>query len=208
MKINNLIKLIKKYDKYRIRNWYYYLGFIILGKTIPSGWKGIVLWTLASAAIVLAFIFSLNDSADGQNSKKIFIFPLVLLPFVFYFVYLFQRIILLCVLVLQIIYSLKPLRLKRIPILGTLCCTLTFPQFFLLGYLEEAKFDLHALSIFLLLVLLSGFLQIIHEVNHSKKDNAESIKTSAVFFGKKAMERFCIVLLMLSLVLTYFLYLK
>ncbi|MBL7196694.1 MAG: UbiA prenyltransferase family protein [Candidatus Omnitrophica bacterium] len=206
MKIGNLIILVKKYDKYRTRNWFYYLGFIILGKTISSASSAVSLWTLASAAVVLAFIFSLNDFADGHNDKVIFIFPLVLMLFLLYFIRPFQRVALLSVLVFQIIYSLKPIRLKRIPILGTLCCTLAFPQFFILGYLEEAKFDSRCLGIFTLLIILSCLLQIIHEVNHIDQDNTGGIKTSAVFFGKKTMEHFCIALLISILALTYFLY--
>jgi 4-hydroxybenzoate polyprenyltransferase len=203
-----LIQLLKRWDIYRVRNWFYYLGFVILGTTISSGIE-VINWQVLSVSVLsLAFIFSINDYTDKVTGRKYFVYPLIFLFIGLFFIDFMQKLILIFAITLQLIYSLKPLRLKNTPILGTLCCAFTFPQFFLVGYLEESKFDLRGLSIFLLLVLLSGLLQIIHEVNHMEKDNAEDIKTSAVFFGKKAMEHFCIALLILALVLTYFIYFR
>jgi 4-hydroxybenzoate polyprenyltransferase len=83
---------------------------------------------------------------------------------------------------------------------------LAFPQIFLVGYFEIGNFDLKAFLIFLLLVLLSGIIQLIHEIGDIKEDALAGVITSAVFYGKKIINHICMILDILSIGISISLY--
>ncbi|MDP8253757.1 MAG: UbiA family prenyltransferase [Candidatus Kaelpia aquatica] len=198
-RIFSINRKIDKIDVYRIHDWLYHLGFIILGTLIADKTAGIGVFTLLICSFALAFIYALNDFTDHEKKSILFIYPLVLLIICGHLISSKQWVPLALFLALQIIYSVKPFRFKKIPIIGTLCCMLAFPQIFLIGYFEVDNFDLRSFSIFLLLTLLLGIMQLVHEVRDIDEDVSAGINTSAVFYGKKIINYVCMIFSILGI---------
>lgn len=197
---------VDKLDIYRIHDWWYYLGFVILGSLLGKDIQPIQLSTLLVSSFALSFIYALNDFADQERKKKFFVFPLLLLIGTIGFLNLRQIIALSLFLIFQIIYSVNPFRLKRFPLVGTFCCSLGFPQFFVVGYLEGNKLDLEGFLLFLFLVILSTVIQLIHEVTDFKKDALQGLKTTAVYYGQEKIKNICLVFICLGFLISIILY--
>jgi len=193
-------------DVYRIHDWVYYLGFVVLGSLMSNKAAGIPWAVLLVCALALAFIYALNDFTDHRRKNLFFILPLLLLTVCKDCISLKQSIPLIIFLALQILYSVKPFRLKKFPVIGTLCCIFAFPQFFLIGYFDTAVFDLRAFWTVSLLFLLSGVIQLIHEIDDMEEDAFAGIRTSAVFYGRKVIGRVCMVLLLLGIGASFCIY--
>lgn len=200
-------KNIDRIDVYRLHDWFYYLGFFILGDLIRNNNMQSIRWSpLLICSLALSFIYALNDYTDREKKHPFFIYPLLLMVLCRKLITLKQWIPLGIFLALQIVYSVKPLRFKKIPVVGTLCCMLGFPQIFLMGCLDGGSLDIRIFLIFLLLVLLSGVIQLIHEIDDVEEDALMGIRTSAVFYGKKIINYACIILLIFSIVVSFDIY--
>ena len=194
--------VINNYDIYRIRNWYYYLGFPVLGYTISGCTQfkiSIFLTLIIGTSFALAFVYSLNDFADNDTKKKYFIAPSFFLVLCLFWFRPIGIIALLFFILLHSCYSLSPFRFKQYPIIGTLCNAIAFPQLFLLGYLNDFYIDIKGIFILVFLFLSSIVIELIHEVNHFEQDKVKSDITTAVLFGRKKILTICSLLLICTI---------
>jgi 4-hydroxybenzoate polyprenyltransferase len=205
---NNTLNVIQKYDIYRIRNWFYYLGFPIIGILLQDSYKSVFINpAVIITSFVLAFIYSLNDYVDGDSNKKYFLTPLLLFFLCIIFLKTGAILALFLFMFFHIIYSLKPLRFKRFPVIGTLCNALAFPQLFLAGYFDKSYvFDSKSSLIFLFLFLLSYVVEILHEISHRVEDIDRNFNTTAVVLKDYQLKLICTFMLIGSVVISYLLY--
>lgn len=206
MVIKKYFEKLMYYDIFRIRHWYYYVGFPILGRVIKDPSKEVFIYEAIISIFILAFIYSFNDYVDRDEERKYFLIPLIFLSPSLFLMKQIQLFFVFSIVILQTIYSSEPFRLKRFPVVGTLCCALTFPQLFLLGYTYNGKLDWMGIGIFLLLVILVGIAQLFHEINDISEDKYENIKTTAVILGKKKSEKLCLGLIFLSITFSILLF--
>jgi 4-hydroxybenzoate polyprenyltransferase len=191
---------------YRIKDWYYYLGFILIGVLLNSSFNSKVIILLLSGSFLLAYAFSFNDFCDGKEKKRYFLLPLVLLVPLILFLNFFQILIILVFLLIVTVYSMDPIRLKTREFTGTLCNGFGFTILFLLGYFHIPILDFLAIPFFFLLFLFEMIAQLIHEMVHLKQDRKKNIITTAVLYGEAFIRRLSISFLFLSLILSIFMY--
>ena len=196
LNLERLSIIVSKLDIYRFRNWYYYVGFYILGRFV-NGIRNFEWPVILAILVSLAFSFSLNDYVD-KGTRKFFVYPLLLIPVIYLFLKPYQLTLFILFILLSVLYSWKP-RLKGVPILGSLCCTLAFPLFFLLGYQNGFSLEIKGILYYIFLCFFSALLQLIHEVNHLKMDKIENIRTTAVALGKRRVEMICLFICLLSI---------
>jgi 4-hydroxybenzoate polyprenyltransferase len=201
------MKIVKKAIKiYRVKNWYYQLGIVILGFVLVAQPNFELIKILFLGSLLLAFAYSYNDYCECVQKKRYFILPLLLsiitLPLFNYMQILFAVI----ALMISIAYSIRPIALRERPFLGSIANAVGVPILFLLGYLHTAFLNLTAALFVSLLFCFVMIGQLLHEVTHIKDDKKKKIKTTAVFFGKERIKYFCYQFLFLSLAVTYLLF--
>jgi len=195
---------MKFIEIYRVKNWYYYLGFVLMGFLSVSSFNLELLMLLFLGSFLLAYSFSLNDFCD-EGKKAYFIFPLIL-SILFLPLLNFSQIFLsVFFLFIVTIYSAKPVRLKAKPFFSSLCNGVGFSMLFLLGHSTKA-FDFVAFLLFLLFFSFNMVAQFIHEVVDLKDDKKNKIITTAVFLGQKSMKKLCCFFLLLSFLVSLYLF--
>lgn len=188
---------------YRLFNWFYYLGFILIGFSIKSPLNIDIMKLLFFGAFLLSYAYSFNDYYDKHEKKKFFILPLIF-SFLFLSLFnIFQIIISLIFLIIVTFYSLHPFRWKAKPFISSLCNGIGFTLLFWLGY---STFDFIGLLFSLLLFSLEMVAQFIHEIVHMKEDIEDKIKTTAIFIGIKKIKSVCLLFLFISILLSLWLY--
>jgi 4-hydroxybenzoate polyprenyltransferase len=188
--LNDFIKI------YRINNWFYYLGFVLLGANFQRAFSFPIVELIIST-FSLAYIFSINDYFDKNLKQKYFILPLFFLIPLFPILNNLQKIILLIFSFLFTLYSTKPPRLKSIPIIGTLLNGIGFSLLFLFGYWYiPINFPL---LFFLLLIVLNCTAQLIHEIVDLKEDRKNKIRTTAILLGVRLTKIAIICLLLCNI---------
>lgn len=200
--------MFEKYDIFRIRHWIYHSGYPIIGYFYSNNIVKIkdlvlLLWV---TSLTLAFIYSFNDYTD-KRTKPYFLFPLLLLIICIFLIPLSCWGPLFLFILMQVAYTSFPFRLKRFPFIGTLCCSLAFPNLFLVGYFYgEIFYSTIMVKIFFFLSLLTIIAQLLHEVNHYQEDIEGMINTTAVYLGKRRVEIISLILLGGCYIFNFFLF--
>lgn len=196
----NIIKI------YRVLDWYYYLGFILIGFSLRSTLNlDIIIYILLGASL-LAYAYSLNDFYDKHEKKKFFVLPFILSFLLFPFFNVIQIIVSLIFLLIVTFYSVYPFRWKSKPTISSLCNGFGFTIIFLLGYFYKPTLYLDGVLFSLLFFSFNMIAQIIHEFVHIKEDKKNKIMTIAVFYGEKTGRYLCYLFLLLSLFIVYYLF--
>jgi 4-hydroxybenzoate polyprenyltransferase len=194
-------------DIYRFLDWYYYLGFLLLGLCLRAQLNITIFKYFLLSAFLLAYAFSFNDFCD-KRKKAYFILPLFLSILFFPLLNITQIILSSIFLLIVIFYSAKPLRLKAKPFFSSLCNGVGFSIIFLLGY-SVISFDVYGFIFSLFLFCFNMIAQLIHEVVDIDEDKKENITTTAVLCGERRIIRFCqFFLSMIFLIGAYLYYLK
>ncbi len=188
---------------YRVKDWYYYLGFILLGFSVKSNFLSIdIIRYIILGIFLLAYAFSLNDYYDKHEKKKFFIIPLI---FTFLILPLFnfsQIIVSLIFVTIVTLYSAYPFRLKAKPFICSFCNGFGFTLLFFLGYFYTSTLNLKGILFASLLFCFNMVAQFIHEVVDYKEDRKSKITTTAILCGIRKMKIICIFLLFLSIILS------
>ncbi len=195
-KLKKFFPQFKKMHIYRIKEWWYYIGFVLLG-FLAGGKDDIfhLFLTIVSVFFMGCFAFSLNEVFDRKLQDRAIIFPLI--PGIAIIISLFflnplQRIFLLLLLILATLYSLPLFYLKKKPFLGTLINAGGFPLLILMG---AEKLKEEALVLYFIFFFLSFLAQLIHEYSHQEKDRKEKILTTAIKIGEKGKKYLWLLLL-------------
>ena len=191
-------------EVYRVKHWYYYLGFILLGFSLVSPFNLGLLTLLFLGAFLLAYAYSFNDFCD-EGEKPYFIFPLALTILMLPFLNFSQLILTLFSLFIATAYSARPLRLKAKPFLSSLCNGIGFSILFLLGY-SVRTVDSTALLFFLLFFSFNMVAQFIHEVVDLKEDRRSKVITTAVLLGEKNIKKLSCLFLLFSFLISFYLF--
>jgi 4-hydroxybenzoate polyprenyltransferase len=194
----------KLVEVYRVKHWYYYLGFILLGFSLVSPFNLGLLTLLLLGAFLLAYAYSFNDFCD-EGKKPYFIFPLVLSILLLPLLNFSQFILTVSFLFIVTAYSARPLRLKAKPFLSSLCNGIGFSMLFLLGY-SVRTVDSITLLFFLLFFSFNMIAQFIHEVVDLREDRRNKIITTAVFLGEKNIKKLSCIFLLFSFFVSLYLY--
>lgn len=176
---------------YRFIEWYYYLGYVVLGFLLKSTLNMDIIKHILLGAFLLAYAFSFNDFNDKHEKKKFFILPLILSFLLLIFFNIFQIIISLSFLIIVTFYSSSTFRLKAKPFLSSLCNGFGFTIIFLLGHFYTMVFKIESIFFIILFFSLNMVAQFIHEAAHLKKDKKDKIITTALFYGEKNIKIFC-----------------
>lgn len=155
-------------------------------------------------SFLLAYSFSFNDFCD-EGKKAYFIFPLILSILFLPLLNFSQIFLTVFFLLIVTIYSAKQVRLKAKPFFSSLCNGVGFSILFLLGYSTKA-FDFVVFLLFLLFFSFNIVAQFIHEVVDLKYDKKNKIITTAVFLGQKSMKKLCYFFLLLSFLVSLYLF--
>jgi len=197
------------FKSYRIFDWYYYLGYILLGFLLKSSLNISIIKHFLLGAFLLAYAFSFNIFCDKNEKKKFFLLPLTLSFLMLPLFNLFQTIISLIFLIIVTFYSAYPFRWKVKPFLSSLCNGFGFTIIFLLGYFYIPNITIEGLLFSILIFCFNMVAQFIHEIVHEKVDKKNKIITTTVFYGERTVRYFCYLFLLLSLLITfYLLYMK
>jgi 4-hydroxybenzoate polyprenyltransferase len=192
------------FRSYRIKDWFHYLGFVLLG-IFFSERMHLPILPFLQASSILAYAFSLNEYFDKKLTIKFFLLPLLISMLLLLFSNHLQRIASLCFLIGFTIYSTPPLRLKRFPVITTLINSLSFSLLFLIGYWSFST-DL-PLNFFLLLTLLNLIAQLIHEIVHLEEDMRDKLCTTAALLGVDGVRIIIFISSFLAIALTYWMFL-
>jgi len=190
---------------FRIKNWFYYLGYFILGFTLfYKEFKFFNLFYFLSSffasAFALAYAYSFNTIIDKKLKSKCFIYPLIACLFLSFFLPLTSFVYLITFLVITSLYSLPKIRLKGIPFVSLLINAIGFNLIFMMGYFSYSFTDLFFLF-FILLFILNLIAQLIHEIHHFSQDKKQKIKNTAIFLGRKN----CYIMIKILLIFLIFL---
>ena len=171
---------------FRTKDWLHFLGFPLLGYFASSRGVAVDLVpVLASTALCLAYAYSLNDVMDRHLPRRRLAYPAATLPLLAVCAVLLtghRRWVLLAAVATWTLYSSPPVRLKSVPIIGTLTNGIGFPLFYLLGLRQlEGRALLFAGMLGCLLVAA----QLIHELCHLEQDRREGVRTTVVVFGSR-----------------------
>jgi 4-hydroxybenzoate polyprenyltransferase len=191
-------------EAYRINNWYYYLGFILIGFLMSSSFNLNLLINLFLGSFILAYAYSFNDFCD-KGRKAYFILPLILSIFILPFLNHIQILLTLIFLFIVTIYSSKTIRLKAKPFISSFCNGIGFTILFLLGYTVK-NFDLRGLIIFLLFFCFNMVAQFIHEMTDLKEDRKNGIISTAVFLGEGKIKKICYIFLWSTPLIGFYLF--
>lgn len=170
---------------YRVSDWYYYLGFIILGFTLNSLLNIDIIKHLLLGSFLLAYAYSLNDFSDKNEKKKFFIFPLILSILLLPFFNNFQILTSLIFLMIVTLYSVYPFRWKSKPFISSFCNGFGFTIIFLLGYFYISTLNLNGILLASLFFCFNMVAQFMHEIIHLDKDKKRNIITTAVFLNDR-----------------------
>ncbi|MCD6221165.1 UbiA family prenyltransferase [bacterium] len=196
---------------YRIQNWWYFLGLPILGALATNNILNPKILIIVSS--LLAFAYSWNDYFDYKKYQNGSIL-VPLLPFSVAILLTLllkenKRLISWAFLIIVTWYSMPPIRLKRYPLICTLCNAIGFSLLFLLGTTEITK---EVTTIYLYIFFLIIVAQLLHELAHIPEDKSQNIKTTANFYGEKKTHflifTFFILAIITSVFISYFIFIS
>lgn len=199
---------MKTFEAYRVFNWYYYLGFVLIGLSLRLMLDIDTIKHVLLGASLLAYAFSFNNYYDKHEKRKFFILPLILSFCLLPLFNFFQIIVSLIFLIIVTLYSAYPFRLKAKPFISSFCNGFGFTIIFLLGYFIIPNIELDGIIFFILLFSFNMIAQFIHEVVDLNEDKKDSNITTAVFLGKENIKKLCYLFLFSTILLvSYFFYL-
>ncbi|MEM2918480.1 MAG: UbiA family prenyltransferase [Candidatus Altiarchaeota archaeon] len=191
---------------YRFKNWYYYLGFILLGlilkKSIAIEIYEILKYALV-ACFLLAYAYSLNDYFDKKQNRKFFIAPLILVVLSFPFLNFYQLLISSFFLILVSLYSSKKFRLKAVPIISSLSNGFGFLSLFFIGYFHSEEISLLGILFAALLFFFEMVAQFVHEIVDFEEDKRSGIMTTAIFLGERKIRILSICFLITTIAVAF-----
>ena len=194
---------VKKLLKvYRVKNWYYQLGLILIGFLLVSDLNFDIIKIILLGFMLMAFAHSFNDYCEKKEKQKYFTIPLVISLFMLILFNYLQILFSITALIIATLYSLKPIALREKPFLVTITNAISVPILFLLGYLYIPTFGSIGLIIMLLLFCFVMIGQILHEATHIKHDKKCKVVSTAALLGKQNTKYFCYIFLILPLLLT------
>jgi 4-hydroxybenzoate polyprenyltransferase len=203
-----MLKSLKHLLKiYRIRNWYYQLGIVLIGFALVSKLNLEVIKIILLGFMLLAFAYSFNDYCEKKREKKYFAVPLIISVAMFPFFNYLQISFSILALLITTLYSLKPIALREKPFLVSFANAISVPILFLLGYFYVPILNSIAFvfaSVFFFFVLIG---QILHEATHIKEDKKDKIVTTAIFLGKEKVKYICYLSLLFSFLISLALFL-
>jgi 4-hydroxybenzoate polyprenyltransferase len=168
-------------DYFRIKDWFHYLGYVLLGSLLANSFN---IFNFFAAASILAYAYSLNDYYDKKLNKKYFIIPFFLYIAILPFLSIFSILISISFLILFTIYSWPKVWLEGKPILSTLTNSIGFTLIFILP-INSIKMILDYCPLVLLIFTLNTAAQLLHEIVDSKEDKKIKKITTTVRFGAK-----------------------
>jgi 4-hydroxybenzoate polyprenyltransferase len=194
---------------YRVNNWYYYLGFILIGFSLVSSINWNLILLLFWGAGILAYAYSLNDFCDFsfQSRKLYFLYPLILSFPILHFLTLTQVLLSFIFLLVVTTYSVPPLRFKSRPFISSFCNAFGFSILFLMGYSISFP-DMRALAFFVLFLFFNFVAQFIHEILHLKEDKKNGDITTAVFLGTRRVKKLIYICLVSSFFVNIYLFIE
>ena len=191
---------------YRIKGWWYYLGYPLLGFAFAGSFDGWFM-VLSVVSLSLAYAYSINEKYDKKKEGYGFLIPLVLSTLFLPFLNIFQLICFSLAVVISTIYSHRLFYLKSVPFLVTLLNGVFFSLFFSIGYLQVSAPDTIMYFIFLLIFLFNITAQIIHELTHMEEDTKDKIHTTATYFGERKTVFFLVTTVIISIFYSAFIFL-
>jgi 4-hydroxybenzoate polyprenyltransferase len=168
-------------DYFRIKDWFHYLGYVLLGSLLANSFN---IFNFFAAASILAYAYSLNDYYDKNLDKKYFVIPFFLYIIILPFLSIFSILISISFLILFTIYSWPKVWLEGKPILSTLSNSIGFTLIFVLP-INSIKILLGYCPLVLLIFTLNTAAQLLHEIVDSKEDKKIKKITTTVRFGVK-----------------------
>ncbi|HEX68320.1 MAG TPA: hypothetical protein ENG13_04575 [bacterium] len=186
---------------YRIKEWWYYLGFVLLGALAGKTSLKDFLISALSAFFIGCFSFSFNEFADKNLPFQFLKYPLITLGLALitlFFLPPLKKFLVTFLLILGFFYSFPLFPLKKIPFLGTLINGVGFPLLILLG--SGRKEVLYLCLTFFFLCLTA---QLIHEYTHQSEDEERGIISTAVKLGEKG-KNFLFLLLLPPLYFSFY----
>ena len=175
---------------FRVKHWFYFLGFTILGIVFSGGKLLSVksLITLTASTLLLAFGFAVNGAYDHRKGiKKSFIPAFLSLPLLF-LMNPSELIVFGTTFILLFLYSHPRSNFQAVPILGTLLNPIVFCNLFLLGWLPSSALTNQGIFLYSLLFVLELASQLIHEGMDYEEDKKIKKRTSTVRFGKRIVK--------------------
>jgi len=174
--------LAKILDYYRVKDWFYHLGFIYLGMVYISG-----NYAISLKAIIIGFIlgslylgggYAYNKLCDAEEINRIKLFFSLGCHVIFVFLgtyYLKENSIFFVIAVLlNILYSHPKYLLKKMHNLRVLLNGYFFGVLFLLGCLIiSGRLDVKICMMTVFFILAMYPYEIIHEISHFESDKVE-----------------------------------
>jgi len=167
--------------EYRVKDWFHYLGYILLGSLASRNLNFI---NFLLGFFMLSYAYSFNDFFDKKLKNKLFILPLLLSLIFLPFLSKLQLIFYFSFILIFTLYSWPVTYLEGRPLLSTISNSIGFLLIFFLPFINIEKL-LQFLDFSLLLFLLNTVAQIIHEIVDYKEDKKNEKITTAVSFGHK-----------------------
>jgi 4-hydroxybenzoate polyprenyltransferase len=169
---------------YRIKNWWYYLGYPLLGFAFAGSFDG---WfvILPLTILILAHSYSMNERYDRNMKGYDFLIPILISLLFVPFLNIYQIFCFISIITISFSYSHPAIHFKSKPFVVTILNGMFFSLFFSLAYLQIAWPDILMFRIFGLLSFFNIGAQLIHELSHQNEDLSEDINTTAVYLGEK-----------------------
>lgn len=191
--------LKKLVETYRISEWAYYVGFVLIGMACQRTYA-VYLPLLATA--MLAYAYSLNDFYDLKKKSIIFIYPLILGFLIFPLLTFVQILISLLFLFIVTTYSVKPFRFKNKKIISTFYNGMGFALLFILGFSVVEIFSIRLILLSLIFFLFNIVAQLIHEICHFESDKKSKTLNTTVVYGEKFSINLSIILLAMCILIS------
>lgn len=191
---------------YRVKNWWYYLGYPLLGFAFAdsfNGWYVILLLT----ALTLAYTYSINEKYDKDTEAYDFLLPLLLSFLLVPFLNTNQAICFVLFVTISTLYSHRLTRLKSIPFIVTIANGTLFSLLFCTGYLGTKGPDLFMFHIFTLIFFFNIGAQLIHELMDLKEDLDGRINTTVVYLGERQTVSLLVLSFLFGIIHSLYLYL-
>jgi 4-hydroxybenzoate polyprenyltransferase len=182
-------------DYFRIKDWFHYLGYVLLGSLLANSFN---IFNFFAAASILAYAYSLNDYYDKKLNKKYFAIPFFLYIIILPFLSIFSILISISFLILFTIYSWPKVWLEGKPILSTLTNSIGFTLIFILPFNNIEQISSNY-QIVLLIFLLNIIAQLLHEISHFKNDKNIGKITTSVKIGLKKSTTILKIIIILTL---------
>lgn len=189
--------------RYRIYNWWYFLGLPILGSLVTGNYPDIK--DIVISALLLAFAYSWNDYFDYKKYQNgSILIPLLPLCVAIFLTFTLGQNKLFATCLFLIIagsYSMPPFRLKKYPFISTLCNTIGFSLLFLIG---TTKITMKIVPSYFYLLFLLTIAQLLHELAHLPEDENQNIITTAIFIKEEKTNLLILAFFILAIIVSLF----